>query len=296
LLLTHEQRLLKNTPVISTLPSSSFVLPVHPSSTRPMVSPLPQANSVTSYVLGPPPSTDTDLMTQFSAFLTSKGAWRDKINDKPSSDRFMCQMCQKKRHTADRCYKRFDTTYKPQPPRPSSKNRSYQSQALSVQPGLASPDTWYMDSGASAHVTSDLNAFTGYSPYTDPDQLHVGDGKGLAIIHTGYASLFTNSTPLVLNNVLHVPHISKPLLSISKPLADNHVYVKFHHNFCLVKDQTTHKVLLTSTNHNGLYLVASPPQALVCQKTSPQLWHQRLCARKLQLARYMFDLFVHRIN
>jgi hypothetical protein len=116
-----------------------------------------------------------------------------------------------------------------------------------------------MDSGASAHITSDLNAFTGYSPYSGNDQLYMGDGKDLDILYTGSACLFTSSTPLILNNVLRVPHISKPLLSISKLLTDNHVYVEFHQNSYLVKDKKTHKMLLTGINHNDLYLVASQP-------------------------------------
>jgi hypothetical protein len=90
----------------------------------------------------------------------------------------------KKGHTADSCYKRFDATYKPPPPRPPFKNRA-PPQALCVQPGTAPPEHWYMDSGASAHVTSDLNAFTSYSPYTGSDKLRVGDGKGLDVLNIG---------------------------------------------------------------------------------------------------------------
>jgi hypothetical protein len=111
-------------------------------------------------------------MTQFSAFLASRGARRGKVLDKPNSqhhsDRPVCQLCQKKGHTVDRCYKQFDSTYKPPPPRPPPKQAfRYQSspQTLFVQPGQPLLESWYLDSGASAHVSSDLNAFTSYSPY-----------------------------------------------------------------------------------------------------------------------------------
>jgi hypothetical protein len=36
-----------------------------------------------------------------------------------------------------------------------------------------------------------------------------------------------------LSNVLYVPHITKPLLSIQKLCRDNHVYFKFHAYMCL---------------------------------------------------------------
>jgi hypothetical protein len=135
-----------------------------------------------------------------------------------------------------------------------------------------------MDSGASAHVAPDLNAFTTYSPYAGSNKLQVGDGKGLDILHIGSASLSIGSTSLLLTNVLHVPSISKPLLSISQLTSDNNVYVEFHTDSCVVKDQASHRILLLGIRHNGLYLVsASPPQALLCQQNSLGLWHNCLC-------------------
>jgi gag-polypeptide of LTR copia-type len=229
LLLTHEQRLNKHANFVPGVFSSSHVFP----SATSQLNSFPQAHtaSPTSFVHGSPPISEHDLMAQFSTFLSSKGSWRPKHTDKHSSiDRFVCQLCLKKGHTADRCYKRFDATYKPPPPRPPPKNHSYHPQALCVQPGHAPPETWYMDSGASAHVTSDLNAFTSYSPYTGSDQLHIGDGKSLDILHIGFSRLVTTFSSLVLHNVLHVPIISKPLPSISQLFTNNYVYVEFHDN------------------------------------------------------------------
>jgi hypothetical protein len=62
-------------------------------------------------------------------------------NKHSSIDRFVCQLCLKKAHTTDRCYKWFDATYKSPPPRSLPKNHSYQSHALCVQPGHAPPET-----------------------------------------------------------------------------------------------------------------------------------------------------------
>jgi hypothetical protein len=120
-------------------------------------------------------------------------------------------------------------------------------------------------------VTPNLNAFTAYALYTGSDQLYVGDGKGLNILHIGSSTLSIGSTSLLLTHVLHVPNISKPLLSISQLLVDNNVYVEFNPVSCLVKDQANHQVLLTGIKHNGLYLVSSSPQALVCEKSSLRL-------------------------
>jgi hypothetical protein len=153
LLLTHEQRLHKY--ALATAESCPSPFPATLTFSTSAFPATPQANIASSFqylssapsLLGPPPST-TDLMNQFNAFLTSKGAWHGKIQDETSLisffDRLQCQLCFKKGHTADRCYKRFDATYKPHPPRLFNRqpfNKSSQPQALFVKPSNAPPDT-----------------------------------------------------------------------------------------------------------------------------------------------------------
>jgi hypothetical protein len=176
ILLTHEQRLQKNDVTSAVIPSSVSI----PSSLTP--SQMPQANIAVDNLSSA--ITEADLFSQFQAFLASKnGSWRIKISYKgtssanDSSDKPTCQLCAKKGHTADRCYKRFDSTYKPPPPRFQSRVRPPSPQALLVQPGSAPPESWYMDSGASAHVSPDLNCFTSYSPYSGMINFRLVMGK-----------------------------------------------------------------------------------------------------------------------
>jgi hypothetical protein len=121
LLLTHEQRIQKHALTTAAVPSSVSI----PASLTPIHS-IPQVNLVTSpFTSDSSVSSDDTLFTQFQAFLASKGqSWRARTPHKSSSpsadfsDKPMCQLCSKRGHTADRCYKRFDYTYKPPPPRP----------------------------------------------------------------------------------------------------------------------------------------------------------------------------------
>jgi gag-polypeptide of LTR copia-type len=172
LLLTHEQRLLKHA---LNGASSSFSTPVSFSSSNVGLSVTPQVNLLTSSILGSSSPSNLDLMAQFSGFLASRGAWRGKKPDSSfvqlNSDRPICQLCFKRGHIIDRCYKHFDSTYKPPPPRSQAPRYRPPPQALCVQPGPSFPELWYLDSGASAHVSPDLNAFTAYSPYHGPDKL-----------------------------------------------------------------------------------------------------------------------------
>ena len=60
-------------------------------------------------------------------------------------------------------------------------------------------------------------------------------------------------TSLLLHDILHVPKITKNLLSISQFTKDNDVIVEFNSEFCMIKDKKTRKVLLQGGLKNGLY-------------------------------------------
>jgi histone deacetylase 1/2 len=86
-----------------------------------------------------------------------------------------------------------------------------------------------------------------------------------------------------LSNVLHVPHITKPLLSVRKFCRDNHVYFEFHAFMFYVKDLITKEVLLSVQSHDGLYVLSeysatSVPQAFwsPCISATADLWHCHL--------------------
>jgi histone deacetylase 1/2 len=83
---------------------------------------------------------------------------------------------------------------------------------------------------------------TASEPYNGNDNLHVGDGKGLSISHIGHTKLYNPHRSFTLSNVLHVPAITKPLLSVQKFHLDNNVYFEFHPFLFYVKDINTNEV------------------------------------------------------
>jgi hypothetical protein len=97
--------------------------------------------------------------------------------------------------------------------------------------------TWFLDSGATTHVTPDINNLTYAQRYTGTDSVHIGNGTGLSILHTNSTTLYTNHHALQLSNVLHVPLITKNLLSVSQLTKDNNIFVEFSHSHCFIKDQ-----------------------------------------------------------
>jgi hypothetical protein len=194
-----------------------------------------------------------------------------------SSSRPVCQVCNKPGHIALDCYQRFN----PNLQRDSPSN----SQAFMASPQALADQTWYPDSGASHHITSDLaNLNLKAEEYTGSDQLRVGNGTGLSIHRIGNAHLFTPTLPFTLYNVLHVPHITKNLLSIHQFTKATNTYLEFHPFHFLVEDRATGKPLLRGRCNHGLYSFLSlsasnnfsQPAAMVGERTSVSGWHCRL--------------------
>jgi hypothetical protein len=95
------------------------------------------------------------------------------------------------------------------------------------------PASWYIDSGATTHVTSDINVLSTFSPYNGPETVHIGNDTGLEIAHKGLSLLLTTLKPLTLTNVLHVSEITKKLLSVSQLTLDNNILIEFSRFYCM---------------------------------------------------------------
>ncbi|KAL4291971.1 hypothetical protein GQ457_14G011070 [Hibiscus cannabinus] len=105
-------------------------------------------------------------------------------------------------------------------------------------------DSWVVDSGATHHVTLDASKVAHGVDYTGPGMLVVGNGHSLPINKTGQFALLSDSRLLLLNNLIHVPQVTKNLLSVSKFVKDNMVFVEFRAKSCCVRDESTREVLL----------------------------------------------------
>jgi hypothetical protein len=137
-----------------------------------------------------------------------------------NSPRPVCQVCTKLGHTALTCYYRFDNSYTVESPQ--------NMQALLATPTHVSDPNWYNDSGATHHLTSDLaNLNVRADEYHGPDQIRVGNGTSLPIKHIGSTQFSTPTASFLLNNVFHVPQISKNLISVHKFTKDTNTSMDF---------------------------------------------------------------------
>jgi hypothetical protein len=65
-------------------------------------------------------------------------------NIKSSDKHPLCQVCKKKEHTTDRCWHMFDEDYAPE------------ERMVAAATSSGTDNNWYTDSGATDHVTGDL--------------------------------------------------------------------------------------------------------------------------------------------
>jgi histone deacetylase 1/2 len=139
---------------------------------------------------------------------------------------------------------------------------------------------WYTDSGATDHITGELEKLHVRDRYNGNEQIHTASGSGMDKHHIGNSVIHTPPNDLHLNNILHVPQATKSLLSTSRLARDNHAFVEYWPNSFFVKDQDTREVLLNGRFVDGLYPLPSSftssfgSHAHGAIKSSSLLWHR----------------------
>lgn len=147
-------------------------------------------------------------------------------------------------------------------------NASISSASFAPSLDLLEDPSWYIESGATNHITNDLSKLLNFQAYLGSEnyllvmimhcKLNILDQSCLIHLHLNlYVFFLIGSKPLLLNHILHVPYISKSLLSISKLLTDNPIIVEFLGNLCFIKAQSTGIFLLKAIAKDGLYKVKS---------------------------------------
>ncbi|GKV15734.1 hypothetical protein SLEP1_g26493 [Rubroshorea leprosula] len=96
-----------------------------------------------------------------------RGGRRNSANRYNNRNNFACQLCNGFGHFARNC--------------PDLRNHAHVANFASTS--RKARNEWWIDSGASDHVTPDLSNLALHSEYGGPDELLIGDGSGLTISH-----------------------------------------------------------------------------------------------------------------
>jgi hypothetical protein len=174
--------------------------------------------------------------------------------NKPEHNRPVCQICGKVGHYAIDCYHRMDFAY--QGKNPPTKLAAM-ANASNINLTQSNNDSWLTDSGASDHITANLNNLNQPIPFKGPEQVSVGNGQNLPIQNIGNTQLHTKLHHFRLRNVLHVPRIASNLLSVHKLCLHNNCSCYFDSNKLLVQDLPTGRILYQGQSEHGVYPIHS---------------------------------------
>ena len=77
---------------------------------------------------------------------------------------------------------------------------------------------WYIDSGATEHMTFEKDLIVDFYEYEQPSKIYLGDNRAIEALGEGKVNLScydeSHAVALTLNKVLYVPNLSKNLLSV----------------------------------------------------------------------------------
>ena len=111
-------------------------------------------------------------------------------------------------------------------------------------------EEWIADSGASAHMSHTSTLMENYK--ASSSQVQIGDDSSLSVQGTGDIVYGDAS----LTDVLHVPHLSSNLFSISKATSKG-LGVYFDDEVVEVIDRSSLSLVAHGTQRGGLYYVSS---------------------------------------
>lgn len=212
-----------------------------------------------------------------------------------TSDTFKkCQICDRNNHTAKTCFYRnkgknsqmsaMNTIFSSMPPQsmynmpfmmptmPTSMMNmsshpvsnqmtaaiSYRQPSMIASTSNQVPQqVWLTGSGATNHMTHDLNNLSFATPYPQHGIVQTANGEGLPIIHIGNTVLRTPYQSINLHYVLYVPKLSHNLLSVHKICLDNNCWLIFDAYYFWIQDKVTGRILFKGHCNNGLHPILS---------------------------------------
>ena len=201
---------------------------------------------------------------------------KSKIMVQEKKDNFKCHTCHKKGHFSRNC-----------PNRKFVEANNYGRVAhveftpeFALETGGDCIDKhWWIDSGASQHMTSDKCELINYIEFDNPSQINLADNSALFAYGKGNVQLtiYSNSMKhdIELTNVLYVPKIQTKLLSL--PAMDQGITVQFKENSCIF--YVNNKQYTVGHRHGKLFKLNCVPVETCCfgstASVSLSTWHQR---------------------
>jgi hypothetical protein len=155
---------------------------------------------------------------------------------------------------------------------------------------------WYVDFGATDHITRELDKLAVRDTYNGNDQIYTASGSSMRIEHIGKSMICTPYCDLVLNHFLHSPQASKNIASVHRFPSDDNAFFKLHPDFFFLLRIELWKTLLQGKSRGGMYPIpcnstttTSVRQVLSLKKIPITRWHARLGHLSSSVVRFVLS-------
>lgn len=143
-------------------------------------------------------------------------------------------------------------------------------------------EDWYVDSGASAHMTSNKEILLRIRQVYDTKEIIVANKMSMPVLCAGDTQITTkvNDSQFDINvkNILYIPNLTTNLLSVSQLMANGNNVI-FKKDVCHIRNHKN-ELIGVANLQNGVYkLNTIKPEkmlAIAVQTTEAKLWHRRL--------------------
>lgn len=195
-----------------------------------------------------------------------------------SSSILVCQICEKRGHSALSCFHHHNEQHFPSNVDKSRQRFHYNNKASTTKESPAANVIWYPDSGVSVHVNSDPHCIQ--KSHQSSKSLTVANGNRLRFNQTGSSNFLLANKFIHLKEILLAPFISKNLLSLSKFCLHNSVSLSFDANSVYLKVlRSSNDEIKIGKVNGGLYeihLEDHTPEANTYISVDLERWHKRL--------------------
>lgn len=135
---------------------------------------------------------------------------------------------------------------------------------------------WFVDSGASRHMTSRRDILDDFQPSTDATHISLADDRTLGVAGCGTARIVVNGVGIVVRNVLYVPGLKANLLSIEAIMSSGNRVI-FEDNTMSIFNRQTSKLVMTAKPSNGTFKIdANNIKCMLARDDETIDWHRKM--------------------
>ena len=140
-------------------------------------------------------------------------------------------------------------------------------------------DVWFVDSGASNHMTSHQEWFMNLREPERPGVVETGDDSTHMIEHIGDVALSNHDNKGYMKDVMHVPTITKNLVSVGQ-FVEQGMQVRFNQEGCFIEDKGQ---LIAHARREGRMFILDATEVNTAMyakglkaESDIELWHKRV--------------------